>query len=107
MAKTAAQKPATKTEILNSIAEKTELNKKQVAAVFDALSEEIAAAVSKKGPGAFTIPGLCKVVLQQQKAKPKRQVMNPATREMMWAAPKPARNVIKVRPLKALKDMAS
>ncbi|MEC7598825.1 MAG: HU family DNA-binding protein, partial [Planctomycetota bacterium] len=34
------------------------------------------------------------------------QVRNPATGEMVWAAPKPARRVVKVRPLKALKDMA-
>ena len=106
MAKTAAKKPATKTEILNAIAEKTELTKKQVAAVFDALSEEIASAVGKKGPGSFTIPGLCKIVLKHNEAKPKRKGRNPATGEEMWFAPKPASNSIKIRPLKALKDMA-
>lgn len=105
MANTAAEKPPTKTEILNNIAEATGLTKKQVQAFFDAMTAEISNAIGKKGPGAFTIPGLCKIVRQNKPALPKRQVRNPATGEMVWAAPKPARNVVKVRPLKALKDM--
>ena len=36
---------------------------------------------------------------------PWTEVRNPATGEMIWAKPKPARNIVKVRPLKALKDM--
>ena len=57
MAKVAATKPPTKTEILTNIAETTGLTKKQVQAVFDAMTDEIGKAVGKKGPGAFTIPG--------------------------------------------------
>jgi nucleoid DNA-binding protein len=106
MAKAPAKKAPTKTEVFSAIAEKAELSKKQVAAVFDALVQEVEAAVGKKGPGAFTIPDLCKIVIQNKPATKKRQVRNPATGEMVWAAPKPARNVIKVRPLKKLKDMA-
>jgi nucleoid DNA-binding protein len=107
MAKVAAgPKPLTKMQIFQNIAEATELNKKQVAAVFDALREEIGKSISKKGPGQFTIPDLCKVVLVQKKALPRRQVRNPATGEMIWADPKPASQAIKVRPLKKLKDMA-
>ena len=105
MAKVAADKPPTKTEILTNIAEATGLTKKQVQAVFEAMTAEMGNAVGKKGPGAFTIPGLCKIVRQNKPALPRREVRNPATGEMVWAAPKPARNVVKVRPLKALKDM--
>jgi nucleoid DNA-binding protein len=105
MAKVAATKPPTKTEILTSIAEATGLTKKQVQAVFEAMTGEINKAVGKKGPGAFTIPGLCKIVRQNKPALPKRMVRNPATGEMVEAAAKPARNVVKVRALKALKDM--
>ncbi|MEO8496263.1 MAG: HU family DNA-binding protein, partial [Planctomycetota bacterium] len=93
MAKEAVTKPPTKTEILTNIAESTGLTKKQVQAVFEAMTSEIAKAVGKKGPGAFTIPGLCKVVRQNKPALPRRQVRNPATGEMVWADPKPARNV--------------
>lgn len=105
MAKVAAKKPPTKTEIFTSIADATGLTKKDVAAVFDAMTAEIGKAIGKRGPGAFTIPGLCKIVRQHKPATGKRQVRNPATGEMIWSKPKPARNVVKVRPLKNLKDM--
>ena len=61
-------KPATKTEVLSNIAEATELSKKDVAAVLDALGAEIKKGVGKRGPGAFTIPGLCKIVVQRKPA---------------------------------------
>jgi nucleoid DNA-binding protein len=102
--KQAAAKPPTKTELFNNIAEATGLSRKQVAAVFDVLTTEVEKAV--KGPGQFTLPGLMKIVVQHKPAMPAREVRNPATGEMVMAAPKPARNVVKVRPLKALKDMA-
>ena len=102
----AAIKPPTKSQILTEMADSTGLAKKDVAAVLDALTAQIAGQMGKDGSGQFTIPGLCKVVCQHKPATKKRQVRNPATGEMVWAAPKPARRVVKVRPLKALKDMA-
>lgn len=106
MAKAADSKPLTKTQIFANLADQTGLSKKQIAEVFDALNEEVAKSVSKSGPGAFTIPGLCKIVAQTKPATPKRKVRNPASGEMVWSGPKPARRVVKVRPLKGLKDMA-
>ena len=104
MAKSA--KAATKSEILACIAETTELSRKQVASVFDALAGIIKNAVGKKGPGVFALPGLMKIVVVNKPATPKHKGINPFTKvEQMFAA-KPARRVIKVRPLKALKDMA-
>src|SRR5687767_5994263 len=61
MAATAAAKPASKSEIVTRIAESTDLSRKQVKAVFDALSEQVRAAVGRRGPGVFTVPGLMKV----------------------------------------------
>ncbi len=108
MAKAAAKKkPPSKTEVFTSIAEKTELTKKQVTAVFEALSEEIARNLGKKGPGVFQIPNLCKIVAVNKPALPKRQVRNPATGEMKWADPKPASVAVRVRPLKKLKEMVA
>jgi nucleoid DNA-binding protein len=104
MAKSA--KAATKSEILASIAQTTELSRKQVASVFDALSGMIKAAVGKKGPGVFALPGLMKIVVIQKPAVPKHKGINPFTKQEQVFAAKPARKVIKVRPLKALKDMA-
>ncbi len=106
MAATASGKAPTKSEVLNSIAMATELSRKQVAAVFDALSEEIKNSVGKKGAGLFVVPGLMKISVIQKPAVKARKGINPFTKmEQMFKA-KPARKVIKVRPLKSLKDMA-
>ena len=51
-----AAKAATKSEILTAVAKETELSRKQVAAVFTALSCQIGSAVGKKGAGVFTVP---------------------------------------------------
>ena len=98
-------KPPTKTEIYNNISESTGLAKKDVSAVFDALNDEIAKALGKKGPQTFTLPGLCKIVVQNKPATPEREGVNPFTGEKAIFKAKPARNVVKVRPLKKLKDM--
>ena len=99
-------KPATKSEILSNIAEATELSRKQVASVFEALSGQIKAAVGKKGPGVFALPGLLKILVIQKPATPERKGINPFTKQEQIFKAKPARKVIKVRALKALKDMA-
>jgi nucleoid DNA-binding protein len=103
-----SQKAATKTEILNNIAEATGFNRKQVASVLDALSGEINKGVSRGGPGQFTIPGLCKIVVQDKPATEAAIRPNPfKPGEMMEVKAKAARRVVKVRPLKNLKDMVA
>ena len=99
-------KPPTKSEILAKIADSTELSRKQVASVFDALGAQIKNAVGKKGPGVFVVPGLMKLMVIQKPAVPARQGINPFTKEPTTFKAKPARKVVKVRPLKALKEMA-
>ena len=105
MAKDAAQKPPTKTEVFTNIAEATGLSKKDVGAVLESLNEEIAKSLGESGPGTFTIHGLCKIVVQRKPATPEREGINPFTGEKTTFKAKPARNVVKVRPLKKLKDM--
>ncbi|OQA00093.1 MAG: Bacterial DNA-binding protein [Planctomycetes bacterium ADurb.Bin412] len=73
--------------------------------MFEALSSQIKAAVGKKGPGVFALPGLMKITVIQKPATPKRKGINPFTKQEQVFAAKPARKVVKVRPLKALKDM--
>jgi nucleoid DNA-binding protein len=99
-------KPATKSEILSRIAEATELSRKQVASVFDALACQIKCAVGKKGPGVFALSGLLKVIVVNKPATPARRGINPFTKQEQMFAAKPARRVVKIRALKALKDMA-
>jgi nucleoid DNA-binding protein len=98
-------KPATKSEVLAGIAATTQLSRKQVASVFEALAGVIKTAVGKKGPGVFALPGLLKIVVVQKPAVPARLGINPFTQQQQMFKAKPARKVIKVRPLKALKDM--
>ena len=104
---TAANKPPTKTEILTNMAEATDLSKKEVAAVLDALSDEIRKALSSRGPGAFAIPGLLKIEKKKVAARAARKgVPNPfKPGELMDVAAKKAYSKVKVRPLKNLKDM--
>ena len=107
MAKKAAstQKPMTKSEILTQIAEKSDLTKKDVQNVFDAMSELIEQELSKKGPGVFSIPGLLKLKVQDKPAQPARKGINPFTKEETMFKAKPASRKVKATPLKNLKDM--
>ena len=98
-------KQLTKSEILASVATSTELSRKQVASVLDALAGLIKVSVGKKGPGLFTVPGLMKIVVVQKPAVPAHKGINPFTKEEQMFKAKPARKVVKVRALKALKDM--
>jgi nucleoid DNA-binding protein len=107
MAKAAAKKSPTKSEIYASIAEATGLNKKDVASVFDALVEEIKKSLGPRGSGSFAVPGLMKIVKIRKPAQPARKgVPNPfKPGELMDVPAKPAQNRVKVRPLKNLKEM--
>jgi nucleoid DNA-binding protein len=100
----AAKKAPSKSEVFKGIAEKTGVSRKDVKAVFEELSAQIGRAL-KKGPGLFTIPGLAKIIVKRVAAKPARMGINPFTKQEVMFKAKPARNVIKVRPLKALKDL--
>ena len=101
----AVDRPRTKTEILTALADSTGLSRKEVGNVFTSLGEVIGLDVGKKGPGVFTVPGLMKVIRVNKPATKARKGTNPFTGEEVMFKAKPARNVVKVRALKALKDM--
>ena len=104
----AAPKPPTKTEIYASIADSTGLTKKQVGEVFESLEELIQKSLTGRGaPKVFALPGLCKITVQHKPATKEREGRNPFTGEMTIFKAKPAKNVVKIRPLKKLKDMVS
>jgi nucleoid DNA-binding protein len=101
----AAKKAPTKTEVMQNIANATDLTKKQVAAVLDALTEQIRK--NLRGPGVFTIPGLLKIEKKKVPARPAQKgVKNPFTGELQDRPAKAAYNKVKVRALRGLKDMA-
>ena len=98
-------KPMSKSEVVSGIAEETGLTKKQVNSVFEAMAGQIKKSVGRRGPGAYTVPGLMKVTVVRKPATKARKGINPFTGEETIFKAKPARNVVKIRPLKNLKDM--
>ncbi len=100
-----AVKARTKSEIYRELSERTELSRKQVVAVFDEMAAMIKKDLGKRGPGVFTVPGLMKVKVVRKPATKARKGINPFTKEEMVFKAKPARNVVKALPLKAMKDM--
>jgi nucleoid DNA-binding protein len=112
MAKAAsAAKPAakvkapSKSEVLNNLSTATNMSRKEVSAVLEALSADINKALGKKGNGVYQIPGLCKILRKVNPARPAREGTDPRTGEKVMFKPKPASTTVKVRPLKNLKDM--
>lgn len=101
----AAGKPMTKSEMLNALAESNEMSRKEVSDFLDSLGELIGKNLSKKGPGVINIPGLMKIKVVRKPATKEREGINPFTKEPTIFAAKPARNVVKILPLKGLKDM--
>jgi nucleoid DNA-binding protein len=101
--KSGKAKPATKGEVFSHLAEKTNLAKKDVAAIFTAL-EELVHKELKSKTGTFIVPGLLKLTVDTKPATKAKQGINPFTKEPMTIKAKPARKVVKARPLKALKD---
>ena len=84
-------------------------NGPHVAKVFDSLNDVIEGHVKSRGAGEFKVPGLMKIKVNKKPAtKARKNVPNPfRPGEFMDVASKPARKVVKVLPLKALKDMAA
>jgi len=98
-------KPLTKSAVYGVLADKTGMSKKEVTVVMDALTDLIGDQIGKKGPGVFNVPGLMKITVQHKPATKARKGTNPFTGEETMFKAKPARNVVKIRPLKGLKDM--
>ena len=96
----------TKLQILQAIAEETDLSRKQVADVFSALGTLVKRHVQRRGSGEFSIPETgVKIRRVKKPARKSRMGRNPATGETIKIAAKPATTVVKVTALKALKEM--
>ncbi len=102
----AANKPRTKNEILSALAESTGTTKKEVGVIMNALGDLIGTDIGKTGPKVVTIPGLMKITVVHKPATKARKGTNPFTGEEMMFKAKPARNVVKIRALKGLKERA-
>ena len=105
MAENKVGRPVSKSAMFQSLAEATGLSRKQIATVFDELTNLIKRDVGRKGPGVFALPGLLKIKRVNKPATKARQGRNPATGETMMIKAKPARTVVRAQPLKSLKEM--
>ncbi len=103
---TTTKEKYTKTQILDAIAESTELSRKEVSAVLDELTNVIELHIKKRSVGEFVLPGLLKIATVKKPATKARKGINPFTGEEQMFKAKPASVAVKVRPLKKLKDMA-
>lgn len=109
---TAAVRPVketlTKSALLNLLAEKNGITRKQASEVLATLEGVMLGSVHPNGAGQFVLPGLLKVTLRKVPArKAGTMIRNPATGEMMKAAAKPASVRVKVRALSKLKAAAT
>ncbi|MGB9429611.1 MAG: HU family DNA-binding protein [Gammaproteobacteria bacterium] len=100
-----ADKPLTKSETYAYLSATTGLARKQVVSVFENLAGLIGKSLGKKGPGVYVVPGLMKVRVVRKPATKAREGINPFTGQPTIFKAKPARNVVKIQALKAMKDM--
>ncbi|MHC4415937.1 MAG: HU family DNA-binding protein [Planctomycetota bacterium] len=105
MTKAPPSKSRTKSQVMGTIAEQTGLTRREVSSVFESMAGMIKKDLGRRGPGMFTVPGLMKIRVVRKPATKARRGINPFTGEEMMFKAKPARNVVKVTALKALKDM--
>src|ERR1700744_1282532 len=95
-------KPMTKSELINQLAENSELKKSDVKGVMGTLAT-IGYKELKK-TGSFLVPGFAKFVVIKKPATKARKGINPFTKEPTVFKAKPARKIIKARPVKAAKE---
>lgn len=97
------EKPMTQTQQLAYLSETTQLTKKDVASVIDGLIKIIG--VHLKKIGLINLSGLMKIYLVKKPATKSREGINPLTGKPAIFKAKPARKVVRIRPLKKLKDL--
>jgi nucleoid DNA-binding protein len=95
----------TKTGLIDKMAERAGIERKQAAACYKLLEDVMQASIMKGGLGVFTLPGLLKVKTRVKPAvKGGKKAINPFTKEEYITKSKPAKTIVKVLPMKKLKD---
>jgi len=99
-----AKGPLTKSSLIQTIADKSDgkLTRKDVKGILEAVAT-IGYTELKKN-GLFVVPGLVRMVVVKKPATKARKGINPFTKQEVMFKAKPARKVIKGRPVKAAKD---
>ena len=100
----ATGKRMTKAAIITELAQRTDLSKKQVQAVFDALKDIIKRELGRRGPGEFVLPDMLKLKVRKVAARKGAKVRIPSTGEVI-IKDIPASKKLRATPLKKLKDL--
>jgi nucleoid DNA-binding protein len=91
-----------KSQLIEKIATSTELSKRDVKGVLETLTD--VGHKELKKTGVFLVPGFAKFVVIKKPATKARKGTNPFTGEEMMFKAKPARKIVRARPVKAAKD---
>ena len=93
-----------KSELIQKIADQHSdgLSRKDIKGVIESLAD--VGYKEFKKTGAFFVPGFAKFVVIRKPATKARKGINPFTKEPTIFKAKPARKVIRARPVKAVKD---
>ena len=97
-------KVMTKSQVIQAVADahKQKLARKDVAKVLESLANVGHRELKKTG--VFVLPGFAKFLVVKKPATKERPGINPFTKEAITIKAKPARKVLKARPVKAAKD---
>jgi nucleoid DNA-binding protein len=100
-------KAMTKARVFDELAKQTGLKKQDVTKFFDALQDLIKKQLTgRNSPKVFVLPGMVKMTLKRKPAQKAGTKPNPFKKgEMMEVKAKPAENIVRVRPLKGLKEL--
>jgi nucleoid DNA-binding protein len=101
----ASAKSRTKGGFFQTLAQHVGIHRRDVAGVFHVMGSMIKVDLSKSGSGVFTVPGLLRITVKRKPATKERPGINLFTQEPITIKAKPARNVVRVRPLRALRAM--
>ena len=99
-----AKGPLSKSALIQILSDKSanELTRKDVKGVLEAMVGVGHAELKKNG--VFVVPGLVRMVVVKKPATKERKGINPFTKEPTVFKAKPARKVVRGRPVKAVKD---
>jgi nucleoid DNA-binding protein len=98
----------TKSELIQTLAEKANVEKAIVRDLLVAIQEEVIEAVKPRGTGEFTLPGIMKIGTKHIPAsKGGKKIISPFTGEPMITKDKPARTRVKARLLSPIKKAAN
>lgn len=92
----------TKSQLIEKLATDNELSKRDVKNVLESMATVGYKELKKNG--VFLVPGFAKFVVVKKPATKARKGTNPFTGEAMTFKAKPARKIVRARPVKAAKD---